>query len=126
MPCSGFAGTDAATKRAYDECRRVAPFMLGDYYPLTTYSIRSGDWIAWQFDRPELGGGVVQAFRRDKNESPSRALRLHGLSPSAKYEVTNIDVGTSKKMTGRELLEQGITVEIQSKPGSAIIFYRKL
>ncbi len=126
MPCSGYAGTNAATKRAYDECRRVAPFMLGDYYPLTPYSIQPGDWIAWQFDRSALRGGVVQAFRRDKNESPSRVLRLQGLSRSAKYEVTNLDSGTVRRMTGKELLDQGMTVEIPSQPGSAILFYRRL
>ena len=36
--------------------------MLGDYYPLTPYGIQAGDWIAWQFDRSDLAGGVVQAF----------------------------------------------------------------
>ena len=38
--------------------------MLGDYYPLTSYSLQPDHWIAWQFNRPETGDGVVQAFRR--------------------------------------------------------------
>ncbi|MGA2658696.1 MAG: alpha-galactosidase [Verrucomicrobiota bacterium] len=125
MPCSGYAGTNAATKHAYDECRRVAPFMLGDYYPLTPYGIQAGDWIAWQFDRSDLGGGVVQAFRRDKNESPTRVLRLSGLAPSTKYEVTDLDGGAPKRMSGKDLMEQGLTVEIKTKPGSAVIFYQR-
>ena len=125
MPCSGYAGTNAATKRAYDECGKVAPFMLGDYYPLTSYSIQTGDWIAWQFDRPELGGGVVQAFRREKNESPTQVLHLRGLRPSTMYEVTNLDGGTAKRTSGKELMGQGLAVEIKTKSGSAVIFYRK-
>ena len=125
MPCSGYGGTNAETKRAYDECRRVSPFMLGDYYPLTAYSIRPEDWIAWQFDRAELGGGVVQAFRREKNESAAQVLRLSGLKPSTKYEVTDLDGGAPKKMTGKELMENGLTVEIKTKPGSAVILYKK-
>jgi len=125
MPCSGFAGTNEATKRAYDECRRVAPFMLGDYYPLTPYSIQPGDWIAWQFDRPDLGGGVVQAFRHDQSESPERVLRLNGLAPSKKYRLINLDGGAPKTMSGKDLMEQGLTVDVQTKPGSAVILYHQ-
>ena len=125
MPCTGYGGTDAATKRAYEEARQVAPFMLGDYYPLTPYSIQPGDWIAWQFDRADLNGGVVQAFRRDRNDSPAQVLRLAGLTPSAKYEVTDLDGGAPRELTGKELMEPGLTVEIKTKPGSAVIFYQK-
>jgi alpha-galactosidase len=125
MPCSGYGGTNAATKRAYEECRKIAPFMLGDYCPLTPYSIQKGDWIAWQFDRPEMGGGEVQAFRREENEAAAQVFRLCGLAPSAKYEVTDLDGGPPKEMTGRELMQQGLTVEIKTKPGAAVILYRK-
>jgi alpha-galactosidase len=125
MPCSGYAGTSAETKRAYDECRKVAPFMLGDYYPLTPYSIQPGDWIAWQFDRPDLNSGVVQAFRRDQNESPTRVLWFVGLVPSAKYQITNLDGGLPKRMSGRDLMEHGLTIEINTQPGASVLFYKQ-
>jgi alpha-galactosidase len=125
MPCSGYGGTNAATKLAYEECRSVAPFMLGDYYPLTPYSIQPTDWIAWQFDRPDLGGGVIQAFRRDKNGARMQVLRLTGLASAAKYEVTDHDGGAPKTMSGKELMERGLPVEIKTQPGSAVIFYQK-
>ena len=125
VPCGGYGGHDAATRRAYEECGKVAPFMLGDYYPLTPYSLRLGDWIAWQFDRPELGGGVVQAFRRDKCEDGIRVLRLTGLMPSANYEINDLDNGGRGNMTGKELMENGLPVEIRTKPGAAVIFYRE-
>ena len=67
MPCSGYGGSNAETKRAYDEARQVAPFMLGDYYPLTPYSLANDAWIGWQFDRPEEGDGMIQVFRRAGN-----------------------------------------------------------
>jgi alpha-galactosidase len=126
MPCSGYAGTSVETKRAYDECRRVAPYMLGDYYPLTPYSIQPSDWIAWQFDRAELGGGVVQAFRRDQNEAPTQTFRLRALVRSAVYGLIDLDGGAPRKMTGKDLMERGLTVEIKAKPGAVVIFYRKI
>ena len=125
MPCSGYGGTNAATRLAYDECRGVAPFMLGDYYPLTPYSIQLTDWIAWQFDRPDLGGGVIQAFRRDKNGEPLQRLRLFGLAPRAKYEITDHDGGAPRTMSGKELMQSGLPVEIKTQPGSAVIFYKR-
>jgi len=126
MPCSGYGGTNAETKRAYEECGKAAPFMLGDYYPLTPYTLDTGDWIAWQFDRPEMGGGLVQAFRREKNTEPARALRLHGLAPSATYELTDLDKGASQRMTGKDLASRGVTVAIPGQPGAALILYRKV
>jgi alpha-galactosidase len=100
--------------------------MLGDYYPLTPYSIQPGDWIAWQFDRPDLRAGVVQAFRHETNDLPSRVLCLKGLVRSATYEVTDLDGGAPKRMRGKDLMEHGLTVDIKAKPGSAVILYRRL
>ena len=51
-------------RRMIAELRHVAPYFSGDYYPLTPYSLDDTAWMAWQFDRPDLGEGVVQAFRR--------------------------------------------------------------
>ena len=31
----------------------------GDCYPLTSYSLEDSVWMAWQFNRPELGRGMV-------------------------------------------------------------------
>ena len=126
MPCSGYGGSNADTQRAYAECHKVAPFMLGDYYPLTPYSLQPDQWIAWQFDRPEMGQGVVQAFRRDKNGVSTQTLRLSGLAASAQYEITDLDGGQPRKMTGKDLMEQGLPVEIRTQPGSAVVFYKKL
>jgi alpha-galactosidase len=106
--------------------RQIAPLMLGDYYPLTSYSLKLDQWIAWQFDRPEQGDGVVQAFRRDQCMDSLLVCRLRGLNPSALYEVTNLDVEGKTRSSGRELMEKGLTVEIKDKPGAAVIVYRQV
>jgi len=113
-------------RRLVSQWRQVADRMLGDYYPLTPYSLQNDSWIAWQFDRPEQGDGMVQAFRRERNEEATRSFRLNGLDPAAHYEVVDMDVGTPQTVSGKELLEQGVVVEIKGKPGAAILTYRKV
>ncbi len=113
-------------RRLQKQWRDVADCMLGDYYPLTPYSLEIDKWIAWQFDRPEHGDGMIQAFRRDTNTENSMTFRLRGLAPDAQYEVTNLDAGVSELVTGKKLLDAGLKVDIGATPGSAIIKYRKV
>ena len=81
--------------------------------------------MAWQFDRPDLGEGMVQAFRRDKSDYESVRVKLHGLDADAVYALTNLDVPGATEMTGRELLESGLPIAIPDRRGAVIITYRK-
>jgi alpha-galactosidase len=113
-------------RRLVAQWREVANCMLGDFYPLLPYNLDEGRWIAWQFDRPESGDGMVQAFRRPESPYESIRVKLHGLEPSAIYEITNLDAATLKQISGKELLEQGLLIDIGVKPGAVIIKYHKL
>jgi len=69
---------------------------------------------------------VVQVFRRMDSMYESARLKLHGLDAAVLYEVTDLDVGKPKTLSGQELLNRGLPVEIGQQPGSALIKYRKL
>ena len=97
----------------------------GDYYPLTPYSLAHDQWIAWQFNRPETGDGVVQALRRPDSDEATQTYRLRGLDPAAVYEVMNFDADGSTKALGADLMEKGLPVEIKAQPGAAVIVYRR-
>jgi alpha-galactosidase len=130
LPSFGMGGLTAentlAQRRAYAECAKIAPCMLADYYPLTPYSLQPDQWIAWQFNRPEPGNGVVQAFRHDQSQESARTFRLSGLDPTAQYELTDFDVEGTTRLSGKDLMEKGLVIEIKSKPGAAVIAYRRL
>jgi alpha-galactosidase len=113
-------------KKLFSELKQIGPDFFGDFYPLTPYSLLKKEWMAWQYDRPEKGEGIVQAFRRDSCEAVTRTFRLSGLNPAVLYEVTNFDTQGSVKISGKDLLEKGLTVEIKNKPGAAVITYKKL
>jgi alpha-galactosidase len=126
------ADTDMRNQRDYTWLRewvplakQLAPNLLGDFYPLTPFSREDNVWMAWQFNRPEVGEGLVQAFRRPENNEETACLKLHDLVAEAQYEVTDIDENVPQKMSGQELMEKGLTVKITAKPGAAIITYKK-
>jgi alpha-galactosidase len=117
----------AALRRLIGQWREMNPNYYGDFYPLTTWSRDDQVWIAWQFDRPEQGEGVVQAFRRDKSSYVSARLKLRGLEPAARYVVANLDTPNARQeLTGSDLTDKGLLVEIHSRPAAAVIVYRKI
>ena len=54
-----------------------------------------------------------------------KTFRLGGLDPAARYEVTDLDVGTAAIISGKHLMEKGLTVDIKNKPGAALIAYQR-
>ena len=112
--------------RAVKEFKRAMPLYCGDYYPLSLYSAKNDTWMAWQFHRCDLDEGVVQAFRRKFSPQATVAYLLHGLDPAAEYAVVNWDEPGSRRVTGRELMGQGIVFQIRSRPGAAVCTYRRV
>ena len=115
----------AALRRLVGQWRSSSPYYAGDYYPLTPYSLDGAVWMAWQFDRPDLGEGMVQAFRRAQSPYESARFRLRGLDPEARYVVTRLDAPGETEATGRELREGGLPVSLQEPPGAAIVIYKR-
>ncbi|UCH36645.1 MAG: alpha-galactosidase [Armatimonadota bacterium] len=112
-------------RRLYTQWRSYADCYFGDYYPLTPYDTGNEVWMAWQFDRPESGDGIVQVFRRADSIYESARLRLRGLDPDATYVVTDLDGPGETKATGREIMDPGVLVACSDRPGSAVIMYRR-
>ena len=113
-------------RRVLGQWKRYAENYSGDYYPLTPYSLDRTAWIAWQFDRPEQGEGVVQAFRRDQSVYESARFKLQGLDPGSRYVIKNLDSGDTQTLGGRELLESGLLVTAKGTPADAVMVYSKL
>jgi alpha-galactosidase len=113
-------------RRVLGQWKRYAECYFGDYYPLTPYSLDPSLWIAWQFDLPEKGEGMVQVFRRDKSVYESARFKLKGLDPDARYAVTDLDSGERKTVSGRELIEKGLPVAVTDQPGDTVLIYAKL
>jgi alpha-galactosidase len=107
------------------EWQQVAPCYFGDYWPLSPYSTANNVWMAWQFDRAELGEGFVQAFRRADCPEGSIRLKLRGLDPSARYTLLDFDAGKPWQAAGRELIEQGLLIESRARPAAILLHYKR-
>lgn len=118
----------AAVRRLVTQWReKIAPHYTGDFYPLTTYSPANDVWMAWQFDSPETGSGVVQAFRRAESIYEAARLRLCGLNPDATYRLTDLDrADVGLELSGLELMETGLLVDLRTQPGSAVWAYERI
>ena len=112
-------------RRRMDEWRKATEYMLGDYYPLNSYSLDNATWIAWQFDLPERGRGMIQAYRRSESPYESARFALHGLEPDGRYVVSNLDGGPAQKLTGAELTEHGLLLKAPTRDSAIVMFYEK-
>jgi alpha-galactosidase len=113
-------------RRLIAQWRQVASYYYGDYYPLTPYTTDDSAWVAWQFDRPEMGEGMLQAFRRPSSPIEEARFKLRGLDPKAQYVVTSLDIPGQIQFSGRELIEKGLPVAIKEQPGAVIIVYEQV
>ncbi|MDA1088452.1 MAG: alpha-galactosidase [Verrucomicrobia bacterium] len=112
-------------RKMVNQWRDVADNYYGDYYPLTAYRTEDDVWMAWQFNRPEAGAGMVQAFRRPKSAVESMRFRLHGLDPVACYEVSDMDTSGKTVMMGQDMMADGLLVALGKQPDSALIAYKR-
>jgi alpha-galactosidase len=88
------AGVDvidfAQLRDRVNEWRQLARHFYGDFYPLTPYTLSTDQWMAWQYNRPGLGEGAVQVFRRADSVYESARFQLCGLEPESRYRIQDI------------------------------------
>jgi alpha-galactosidase len=112
-------------RRVFEEWKRVSPCFMGDYYPLTPYSLAKNAWIGWQFDLPEEGQGMVEVFRREECADEAITVKLCGLDAQVNYLVESLDTTRTDEASGQELMETGLRLSVPERPGSALIAYKK-
>ena len=47
-------------------------------------------------------------------------------TPKRRYAVTDLDTGREQTLTGRELMDDGLPVTIQTQPGAVVLTYKQL
>jgi alpha-galactosidase len=116
--------TAEAAKRSTALTRRVRTFLIGDFYPLFPHRESEEAWFGYQFHRPDLEAGLALLFRREKCAEQAVTAELRVIDLKARYEVSLVDAGTTKTMTGAELAR--LPIAVPQAPGSALVFYKQI
>ena len=80
----------ALLKTMMAEFHEVEKYLLGDFYPLTAHSVALDVWVAWQFDRPELGrghGASLPSGRKSVRDGPFQTPRPGSGRPLSPQEL---------------------------------------
>ena len=118
------ADTSDAVTRTVAIYKKVRPWMLGDFYPLFAHDKSEQVWFGYQFHRPDLQAGMAILFRRERSPDKAVAIRLNDIDASATYAITSEDSESKRSAPGTGLA--ALRVEIETAPGSAIVYYQRL
>ncbi|MFI5377932.1 MAG: LamG-like jellyroll fold domain-containing protein [Tepidisphaerales bacterium] len=113
-------------RRRYDDWKTVADFFYGDYYPLTPYTLAESAWIGWQFQRPETGDGMIQAFRHSRSLEESITLKLCALRTDSVYEIRDLDSDSTTRFAGSALMATGLPVKLPGRAQAALLTYKRV
>jgi alpha-galactosidase len=104
--------------------RRASDLLVyGDYYPLTPLSRSAERWVVWQFDRPEMGEGLIQGIRHRECAEERITIYPKAIRPALDYVLDNPETGETQEVSGSALLRDGFTFALPRRSG-AIWFYR--
>ena len=116
----------ALARKMINVWRKTADLLLyGDYYPHTEFHRSAEAWVAWQFDCPETGRGLVQAVRFPDAAAETLTIQPQGVQPAANYLFENPETGETKQITGEVLCRDGFTFTLPARSG-AIWLYQTL
>jgi hypothetical protein len=73
--------------------------------------------MAWQFDRPDLGAGLVQVFRRPACPEETLRVKLQGLQAAARYTVSGREGLRPSDTDGKSLMENGLLLSVKTGQG---------
>jgi alpha-galactosidase len=114
-------------KQGIAEGKRLQPYWLGDFYPLSEVTTEARDWCVMQYHRPETDDGIVLGFRRHRSPYSGYECALRSIVPEARYEVRLAHGYTPEpavQMKGEDL--QRLDLVIRECPGSVLVEYQRV
>lgn len=113
-------------QKRISDYKNLRPYFYGDYYPLTASksSTKDNAWLAYQLNRPQLGDGIILAFRRKDCLDESITVKLGGIEDEAIYDLLFEDYNLTVQKSGSDL-KNGLVMSIPEKSSSLLIKYHK-
>ena len=116
-----FASPYPERAKDYDSVRQ---FLTENYYPLTYGGADQSRLLAMQFGSDSAGAALI--YRREQVASSKYLLHFNGLNPSKEYTLTDFDdMAFNYTVTGEELMQTGVTLQLRQGPSATIILYEQ-
>ena len=120
-------GLSAYNPQWIEQYQRCRSLMGADDYILSAG--RENEMTAvnavYEFYVPETGEGYIMAFRPSNSEDASGTYRLKGLDAAAEYTLDAVDYDQSFTFTGRQLMEEGLGIQLPQPRSSQLIYITK-
>ncbi|MBE6771225.1 MAG: alpha-galactosidase [Ruminococcaceae bacterium] len=98
--------------------------MAGNYYPLDFGSFDKDKMHAMQYSSYDALSGTALIYKRADVKDSEYTVKLNGLVPSAAYSVYDTDYPeTVYNLTGEELMNSGITLNLPEGEKAIILMY---
>ena len=114
-----------AVKRSLEKYQAIQKYFYGDFYPLTEYTQSDDAWMAYQFDLPAQGEGLVVILKRPSSNYSQASFPLKALERNAFYEVTDLDSAKTQIIPATELTGKGLDARLLKRPDSVLMRYQK-
>ena len=107
------------------EWKRLAPYMLKDFYVLTPWHTREDktSFTAYCYFDPESGEGALLAFRQERCQAEEVQLTL----PFAREEgccLTDEDSGETLRVSGDEMRGKGFALSFDAPRSARLLWVR--
>jgi alpha-galactosidase len=106
------------------EFRALRHLVVGDFYPLLPHTNSEAEWLASQYDRPDLGEGLLVAFRRRHASDGTALVRPRAVDPAATYQLDYQSTRSRREVAGRDLVA-GLTLILSAAPSYEVVRYRR-
>jgi len=109
----------------FSKYKQISQYMTKNYYPIVYGGYDITKYLAMQFGDEAEGAAII--YKRESIESDEFLLTFNGLDENKTYKVWNFDnTNESYKFNGRELMENGIKLNISETPKVFIAMYSEV
>ncbi len=121
---SEFSATDAAVvKDIIAEYKTIDDYYYDDLYQLTDWNVSPDRWYSYEYLNAEQSKGYAMVYRREGGNAPSQQyIRFKGLQEDKVYTVEFADAGKFVTLTGKEAMEKGVLVTLNTANSSELLY----
>lgn len=113
-----------ALRKHLDRYLPIRHVFTGDFYPLSNWSLNPSDPIAFQFHDSNSETGIIQLFFGDEQNAAPMKLFPKGLQTERIYNLYDWDEKITVKVTGNQLVKEGIILPEQEGGKAVVLEYR--